>query len=329
MRLGVIGTMVWDTIWREPQSAVPLEEWGGINYALAAADAVGLFDFQIVPLIQLGRDLADRGFKFLRELSVIETDETVAVLDVANPRVELRYRGEEPRCERLTGRLPAWSWTELRPRVEGCDALYVNFITGDELDLGAAQELRDNFSGPIYADIHSLMLGTGPQGERHPRQLARWSEWLECFDAVQVNEDELATLAARVDDPWAFAERVVGRQTGLLFVTLGAGGAAYLVAPDALPLGSARTKPLHGKGPVIKRRIAVEAEAGGDPTGCGDVWGMTAFCVLMAGREVEEAVRLANSVASANVRHFGASGLNRFLRGEWRLHSRTPGAGGA
>ena len=316
-RLGVIGTMVWDTIWREPQSAAPLEEWGGINYALAAADAVRLLDLQVVPLIKLGRDLADRGFQFLRELSVIETDETVAVVDAANPRVELHYRGGERRCERLTGRLPAWSWTELKPRVEGCDALYVNFITGDELDLRTAQELRCNFSGPIYADIHSLMLATGPQGDRRPRQLARWSEWFECFDAVQVNEDELATLAANVDDPWAFAARVVGRETGLLLVTLGAGGAAYVTMAETIPLGSAESKPLDGKGPVFTRRLAVEAEAEGDPTGCGDVWGMTVFCALMAGRDLEEAVRLANSAARANVRYFGASGLNRFLRSEF------------
>jgi sugar/nucleoside kinase (ribokinase family) len=56
--------------------------------------------------------------------------------------------------------------------------------------------------------------------------------------------------------------------------------------------------------------------AGGDPTGCGDVWGMTTFRALLAGQDVEEAMLLANTAASHNVAHRGASGLNRFLRGE-------------
>ena len=38
-RLGVIGTFVWDVIHgRDPLSA-PVQEWGGITYALSAFDA--------------------------------------------------------------------------------------------------------------------------------------------------------------------------------------------------------------------------------------------------------------------------------------------------
>ena len=36
MRVGVIGTFVWDIIYgRDPRSE-PVEEWGGITYALSA-----------------------------------------------------------------------------------------------------------------------------------------------------------------------------------------------------------------------------------------------------------------------------------------------------
>ena len=39
-RLGVVGTMVWDTIYaRDIGREGPVHEWGGIAYALAAADA--------------------------------------------------------------------------------------------------------------------------------------------------------------------------------------------------------------------------------------------------------------------------------------------------
>ncbi len=307
--------MVWDTIWRDSDEGSPLEEWGGISYALAAADAVPALDSTIVPIIKVGRDLAERGFQFFRDLSCIATDEGIVVVDAPNPRVELHYVGTERRHERLQGGVPAWSWPEIAPFIKGCDALYINFVTGDEFDLAVAGEIRRNFDGPIYADIHSLMLATGRQGERRSRPLARSAEWFECFDAVQVNEDELAVLAGDWSDPWEFAASVVGRNTRVLFVTLGQGGAAYVMLEGALPLREA-----HGvtsdDGPVITGRLKVEPIEEGDTTGCGDVWGVTVFRALMAGKEVEEAMSLANSAARSNVYHRGATGLNRFLRGE-------------
>jgi sugar/nucleoside kinase (ribokinase family) len=309
--------MVWDTIWRKPRVGPPVEEWGGISYALAAADAVTPLTYTVRPVIKLGRDLAERGFRFLRELSVIETNETVAVVDAPNPRVELHYAGAERRCERLRGGVPAWDWAELAPRIDGCDALYVNFIIGNEFDLAMAKQLRRHFDGPIYADIHSLMLTTGPRGRRRPQPLERGSEWLACFDAVQLNEMELGLLSADRGDPWAFAADAVGRETRLLFVTLGAGGSAYVMAPNALPLeGPKREGARLGRGLVRTGRLEVQAVEGGDPTGCGDVWGITAFSALIAGEDVEEAMHLANAAARSNVLHVGATGLNRFLKGE-------------
>ncbi len=317
--LGVIGTMVWDTIWRQPDVGSPVEEWGGISYALAAADAVAATDHQVRPIIKLGRDLAERGRRFLRELSVIETDETVSVVDAPNPRVELCYTGSWRRSEWLRGGVAPWTWTELAPRVAGCSALYVNFITGSEFDLEVAQHLRRTFDGPIYADIHSLLLATGPGGERYRRTLDRWSEWLCCFDVVQLNEDELRALSAHWGDPWAFAAAVVGREPRLLFVTLGPSGAAYVMAADAVPLDRTGRSRVETQGALRTGRVDVQAVEGGDPTGCGDVWGMTVFRALLAGRDVEAAMRLANATASRNVAHRGASGLNRFLRGEIEL----------
>lgn len=318
LTLGVVGTMVWDTIWRESDVASPVQEWGGISYALAAAEALDAPPLRVRPCIKLGRDLSERGFQFLRQLSVIETFETVRIVPDPNPRVELRYTETARRTERLRGSVTTWSWEELAPLIAGCDALYVNFITGRELDLRSAQLLRSSFDGPIYSDLHSLLLAIGPGGERSPRPLARWSDWLRCFDAVQLNEDELRILCAQWGDPWAFAADIVGRDTSLLLVTLGAAGAAYFMAPDALPLGRARGRFLHvgSSGPVRTGRIVVEPVSVDDPTGCGDVWGMTACAALLDGRDVETAMRGANAAAARNACHRGTSGLSPFLRGE-------------
>ncbi len=57
-----------------------------------------------------------------------------------------------------------------------------------------------------------------------------------------------------------------------------------------------------------------EPRSTGDPTGCGDVWGATCFMALLAGEELEGAMRAANRAASRNVSHRGAEGLHTHLR---------------
>jgi hypothetical protein len=200
--LGVLGTMVWDTIWRGSDVGSPVEEWGGISYALAAADAFGPGKTRIRPLVKLGHDLAERGFRFLEELSVIEMDQAIMVADTPNPRVELRYTGPRRRTERLTGGVPAWTWEELEPRIAGCDALYVNFITGLEFGLEVAQQVRNRFDGPVYVDIHSLMLATDPGGERRRCSLDRWSEWLACFARCGLR-DGSRCVAVGASEAWS------------------------------------------------------------------------------------------------------------------------------
>src|SRR5216117_1910515 len=65
-RLGVIGSMVWDTIHGRDPAQAAVQEWGGISYALAALDATLPDDWEIVPLIKVGRDLAPQANAFLR-----------------------------------------------------------------------------------------------------------------------------------------------------------------------------------------------------------------------------------------------------------------------
>jgi sugar/nucleoside kinase (ribokinase family) len=324
MRLGVLGTMVWDRILARDGRSVPIEEWGGISYALAAASAACPPGATVVPLIRVGSDLAERAFQFLRALPHMDLEGGIAVAAEPNNRVELRYTDHERRCERLTGGVSPWTWAELQPRIEDLDALYVNFISGFELDLDTALALRAHFAGPIYADVHSLLLGVGPDGVRVARPLASWREWLRCFDAVQLNEDELATLAHAWGDPWLFAAEVVGDAPRLLLVTLGERGSAYFAVNDldADPRSWRRPRVLTpgvaaaGGGAVRTQHVAPDlVPRQGDPTGCGDVWGASFFATLLAQRDLETAMRRANAAAGRNVEHRGATGLHHHLQG--------------
>lgn len=322
MRIGIIGTMVWDTIHSRDVRSGPVEEWGGAAYTLAAFAAAAPAEWELVPLMRVGADLSERALGFLRSLDRFELDRVRVVAEPTN-RVELRYVDEQRRFERLTGGIGPWSWPELEPLLGDLDALYVNFISGFEMELETAQRVRMRVHGPVYADLHSLLLGLAAGGLRTPQPLEQWRDWLSCFDMVQVNEDELATLAGAWGDPWAFAAQTVGDMPRVLFVTLGERGAAYVASaafrPDPLGWrspGVGLNRPLAVPGAVRTGKVDLPGAAEeGDPTGSGDVWGATCFVRLLDGDTIEQAMAAANEAATRNVGHRGATGLSDHLQG--------------
>ncbi|HEX2249435.1 MAG TPA: carbohydrate kinase family protein [Gemmatimonadales bacterium] len=332
MRIGIIGSLVWDQIHGRDPLAPPIEEWGGIAYALGALEASLSPEWQIVPLIKVGRDLSGQAHDLLRGLSRLAPGARCVEVTAPNNRVVLHYQSSERRCERMAGGVPGWTWAELGPMVRDLDAIYVNFISGFELCLGTAQALRQAFSGPIYADLHSLFLGMQQDGIRVLRPLPNAPEWFGCFDFVQLNEEEMRQLSP---DPLSLAADAIGAGVSLLIVTLGPRGAAYVAAPgfDRLAVRRSGGQPVsHSDAMVRSTRQSIGRLTDSptirtalipardvetlDPTGCGDVFGAAAFARLLAGDPVETALRQATSFAARNAAFRGASGLARHLRGE-------------
>ena len=311
-RVGVLGSLVWDEIHGREPFAAPVEEWGGIAYALAGMNAALPPDWEIVPLIKVGRDLAPRAAEFLRELERITPGARCIEVPVANNRVTLRYQSTERRCERMSGGVPAWTWPELGPMVTDLDAIYVNFISGFEMCLGTAEALRQGFAGPIYADLHSLFLGTNPDGVRTLRPLPNAPAWFSFYDVVQLNEDEMLQLAA---DPLSVAADAIASGVSLLNVTVGAKGVVYVARPGFDELAQ-RKNPATAAALLRTERIAPPPVDAADPTGCGDVFGATCFARLLAGDRVADALLAANNAAARNAGYHGATGLTRHLRGE-------------
>ncbi|HYW31467.1 MAG TPA: PfkB family carbohydrate kinase [Gemmatimonas sp.] len=330
-RVGVIGTFVWDVIYGRDRRAVPVEEWGGISYALSGLDAALTDEWEIVPIIKVGADLVERARLYCRTLRRIATDGDLIEVPQQNNRVELHYHDDERRSEYLTGGLPGWSWLGLKPVIEAAriDALYINFLSGWELDLETTRLLRASFSGPIYCDLHMLAMAVQSDGLRVARPLPDVAAWCSCFDILQVNEDEMALMAP---DPMALAATAIASGVSCLCVTLGKRGAVYVAAPGVERLAditrsgalsaTISTGSRGGGGALGAVRTALvpavppRTDGPGDPTGCGDVWGATHFSRLLAGDNLTDAIAAANRAASRNVEHRGATGLANHLRGE-------------
>jgi hypothetical protein len=324
-KVGVIGSLVWDLIYGRDAFERPVEEWGGIAYALGALDASLTPDWEIVPLIKVGRDLSGQAQDLLRGLSRLSPGARCVEVTAPNNRVVLHYQSTERRCERMAGGVPGWTWSELGPMVRDLDAIYLNFISGFELCLGTAQALRQAFTGPIYADLHSLFLGMQQDGIRVLRPLPDAPSWFGCFDVVQLNEEEMQQLTP---DPLSLSAQALGVGVSLLIVTLGPRGAAYVAAPEFDGLAAGQLSPVSNSttapqprrptAPLSVRTALIPAPRVEtlDPTGCGDVFGAAAFARLLAGAPVEQALRHANNLAARNAAFRGASGLARHLRGE-------------
>ena len=327
-RVGVIGTFVWDVIHgRDPRDA-PVEAWGGITYALGALDAALPDDWELVPILKVGADLADSARQFIGSLA--RSAPGAAPIEVPHPnnRVALHYQSAERRCERLTGGVPGWSWLGLKPLLADIDALYINLISGFELDLETAQLIRQHFRGPIYCDLHSLLLALQPDGLRTPQPLSNPNGWLRCFDLVQVNEDEMRMMAP---DGMSLAALAFFCGVSSLTVTLGSRGVVYFAAPGfdelkSFPVRAPFGTPKEGDTAFSPNAAAIRTAlvpakrsrhgGPGDPTGCGDVWGATYFSRLLAGDKLDAALDRAMDAAARNVDHRGATGLADYLRGE-------------
>jgi len=315
-RIGVIGSMVWDIIYT-PQRPTAVEEWGGISYALSGLDAALPTGWEIFPIIKVGSDLAPRAAQFLASLKRAASDARFIEVPYPNNRVELRYHDDERRSELMRGGVPGWNWLGLKPVLESAklDALYINFLSGWELDLEVTRLIRQHFKGPIYCDLHMLAWAVQPSGLRTLRPIPNVAEWCSCFDFLQVNEDEMSMLAP---DPMALAATALANGVRSLVVTLSKRGAVFFAPPDFQRIGDMRRpRPLGATvGPL--RTALVPADrvvSGGDPTGCGDVWGATYFSRLLDGDCVEDAIVAAHRAAARNVEYRGATGLANHLRG--------------
>jgi hypothetical protein len=316
-RVGVMGSFVWDVIHgRDPRDA-PVEEWGGITYALGALDAALANDWEFVPILKVGSDLAHSARQFVAALDRAAPDAAPIEVPQPNNRVALHYLSDERRCERLSGGVPKWTWLGLKPLLNNLDALYINLISGFELDLETSQLIRQHFRGPIYCDLHSLLLAVQPDGMRTLQPLPNAAAWMRCFDFIQVNEDEMSMMAS---DPMALAAIALAEGVSSIAITLGSRGVVYFAAPGFETITDLKRSHLAAS-PGAIRTALVPAKARrhpgpGDPIGCGDVWGATYFSRLLAGDKLDAAIDRALDAAAKNVDHRGATGLADYLRGE-------------
>jgi len=297
----MIGQIVIDTIYRYRDGVT--EDLGGLAYSIMAIDSLMENDDLLYPVTRVGTDAIERvrdaldGVPHMSWDGVIEDDQP-------NNRVELRYTGPDTREERVVGGVGALEGDDLLS-LEECDGLLINMVSGRELTLPILSER--SLSIPIHLDLHSYLLGLDESGKHYVRRPDGLEEWLDVCDTLQVNRDELCTIAGsdgEIYDLGSSVWQTSGRKRfSCLLVTDGAGGSwSWYMDED-------------GK----SRKCFIppsEDVALVDPTGSGDVFGAAFFYSKLKGESTEMAMTIATRLAGFNCACSGTAGLNNHLRNE-------------
>ncbi|MHB8336505.1 MAG: carbohydrate kinase family protein [Ignavibacteriaceae bacterium] len=165
------------------------------------------------------------------------------------------------------------------------DGILINMITGFDLTLDQLKEIRENYTGLIYFDVHTLSRGMDENFHREFRVIPYFREWATLLDIIQVNENELNALFD-IPDEMDIAREVLNCGAKFFIVTKGeAGSKIYSLNNDELTstfISSIKIK--------IKNKI-----------GCGDAFGAVFFYAYIQSENFIKALTLANISAGCVV----------------------------
>lgn len=286
-KIGVVGTINRDTIYHPDGRTV--ESWGGLLYNLKYLCESGVT--RVVPAVNVGRDAYQEVSAILGRFACLETTHVRRVAQ-KNNHCFLHYADQSHKCEILKGGVPPLTYGSLKPLLD-CDLVLVNFISGPDVRLLALEKFRDNFSGIIYMDIHSLTLGRRrvPGGWRRRLRKPRfWRRYVACADILQVNKTEFELLWGRSFSPAQAAEFF---REELLF----AKGLVVTLGEDGCQVVYQRG------GKTIQRHIeGVKTARVLDTTGCGDIFAAGFTSEFLVARNFVEAARRGNRLAAGRIR---------------------------
>ena len=161
------------------------------------------------------------------------------------------------------------------------DGILINMITGYDVSLNELNELRKNFDGLIYFDVHTLSRGVDNNLERNFRRIKNFDLWTECIDILQANESELQTLSDKGKEIEIVEELLSYGIKQVLITRSDRGATVYF---------------LDNKSVVRIDEIALKVKSM-NKVGCGDVFGAVYFYNYIKNKNVKLALEKANIYA--------------------------------
>ncbi|MBT3605729.1 MAG: carbohydrate kinase family protein [Candidatus Latescibacteria bacterium] len=307
-RIALLGTINRDTI--HTPDGVTTESYGGLLYSILALAEIASPEASIYPICNVGADMEGVVREKLEPYPQVKFD-GITFVPGKNPHCFIEYDEDGQKQETLRNDVPQISFEQIQPFLE-CDAICFNFITGMELALETAEQVRKAAKGLLLMDVHSLTLGMDENRRRFWRVPPQWERWVGCVDVVQMNEQEGALLADESldgeDATYRFAEKMLTLGPSTLMLTRNERGSQtfYRNSEEALQ---------------VESYAPVPAGEPQDETGCGDTFLMGFTWAFLQSNNQDVACQFANRVAGINVCLRGIEGISQigqFLKPEER-----------
>jgi sugar/nucleoside kinase (ribokinase family) len=205
MKLLLIGHSVLDYIKSETQQKISA---GGIFYSISAFNRLKSDEDEFFLCSQYDEETYSY---FKPEFEKVNNKFLQKVDKI--PRVHLNLQKDSERheaYENITNNL-SLSFSDLK----SFDGILINMITGFDITLDQLRQIRNNYSGLIFIDIHTLSRGLAEDFKREFRLITDFESWAKCLDIIQVNQNELFTLSNKkneidiVDEIFGFGVRVL------------------------------------------------------------------------------------------------------------------------
>lgn len=294
-KIGVIGTFIRDTIITLDQREV--QSIGGLYHVCAYLASLAETDFIIKPFCHIGEDFREAVEIALARFGPQVQFDLMRSMPVPNTKVTLIYLSAETRDEITSPPMPPIRREEIIAAA-GLEAVLVNMISGDDVELAALQQLKAHLPASlIFLDVHSMALGIDAEGRRYYRTVIDWQDWVNACDILQVNEREAATLmgregAASDADLQIFGKRLVEQGPHICHITLGSRGSLVCYRRSGVVF--------HEYVPPMRELRAL------DIIGCGDAFGAAFLLHYLRHEDVPAATGFANRVAGLNTTFVGS-----------------------
>lgn len=161
------------------------------------------------------------------------------------------------------------------------DGILINMITGFDISLNQLKEIRKNYSGLIFLDVHTLSRGLDENLKREFRRIPNFIEWASSVDILQANENEILTMSDNLNER-EIAEEILTYGTKIFIVTKGKLGARLYSRKDDELIS------------IFNSSLKIENK---NMIGCGDVFGTVFFYHYIKTKDLVGSLHLANVAA--------------------------------
>lgn len=162
------------------------------------------------------------------------------------------------------------------------DGILLNMITGFDVTIDQIENIRKNYLGLIYFDVHTLSRGLDEHFNRRFRLIPEFERWARSVDIIQLNENEIKTVS-KLNSEKEIAHELFNYGIKIMIITKGAAG-VRIYYKNKIEISS-----------LFISSLKIKAV---NTVGCGDVFGAVFFYNYIITKNINLALHKAIKAAS-------------------------------